>query len=263
MISLVYVSAHDPNSDAAPSTFLSDRPADTYVEHRARRLGTKDSSQSITTLSPPQLAYTSPTISQARVKAPDSPIELSPCEGQDMINDQWSGTLTWSGSGEESDVCASVQATDGVRNPWVYFILGPLLVEDLSLCRQLSVWPSDLRLEIDGTRIHALDFQAWILRHRASVVRIQCAADMGEQDFGKLVKSLREDGRVSHYDSGQACLSQVVRSRLRGWRSKALGSADLFWRHIMMEAYSVPRSSLPTYLSSRSLHWSSRNRRKN
>jgi hypothetical protein len=36
-----------------------------------------------------------------------------------MRNDQWSGTLSWSGEG--SDVCASVQATDGVRDPWVFY----------------------------------------------------------------------------------------------------------------------------------------------
>ena len=137
------------------------------------------------------------------------------------------------------------------------FILEPLLVEDLGLCRQLSVWPSHLRLEIVATGIHALDFQAWILKHRASVVRIQCAADMGEQDFGKLVKSLRDDGRVSHHGSCQACLSQIGRSRSCGL--KALRSAVSFWHHFM-GAYSVPRSSLLTYPSFRALHRSSRNR---
>jgi len=107
--------AHDPNSDVAPSTVLSKRPADATVEHRARRLKTEDLSQSITALSPLQLVYTPPTISQARVKAIDSPSESSPCAGQDMMNGQWSGTLIW--LGEESDVRASVQATDGVRDP--------------------------------------------------------------------------------------------------------------------------------------------------
>jgi len=107
--------AHDPNSDVAPSTVLSKRPADTPVERPARRLKTEESSQSITALSPRQLTYTPPTISQALVNAIDSPIEQPPCEGQDMMNDQWSGLLSW--SGEESEVCASVQATDGVRDP--------------------------------------------------------------------------------------------------------------------------------------------------
>ena len=109
--------AHGPNSlaDAAPSTVLSKRPADNSVEHRARRLKTEDSSPSMNTPSPPQLAYTSPTVSQGRVKATDSPIEPSPCEGQDMNNDMWSGTLSW--SREESEVCVSVQATNIVRDP--------------------------------------------------------------------------------------------------------------------------------------------------
>jgi hypothetical protein len=91
------------------------------------------------------------------------------------------------------------------------FYLKPLLVEDLSLCRELSVWPSHLRLEIVGTQIHALDFQAWILKHRASVVRIKCAADTSQQDFGKLVRSLREDARVSHHGS-----PRLVSHRLAG-----------------------------------------------
>ena len=85
-----------------------------------------------------------------------------------------------------------------------FFIVELLLVEDLCLCRQLSVWPPHLRLEIVRTKIRALDFQAWILKFRASVARIQCAADIGKQDFGKLVKSLREDGHVSYHDSRQA-----------------------------------------------------------
>jgi len=93
------------------------------------------------------------------------------------MNGQWSGTLSW--SGEESEVCASVQATDGVRSP------------------QLSAWPPHLRLEVVETRMRTLDFQAWILRYRASVARMQCTAGMDEQGFGELIKSLRKDGRVA------------------------------------------------------------------
>ena len=139
-----------------------------------------------------------------------------------------------------------------------YFIVELLPVESLCLCRNLSVWPRHLQLEIVGTRIRTLDFQAWIFKYRASVARIKCTTGMGEQDFDKLVKSLREDGRVSYYDPRQACLSQINRSRLCGStrRSKALRNVVLFWRHFM-GAYSVPRSSRLTYQSSRMLHWSS------
>ena len=140
-----------------------------------------------------------------------------------------------------------------------YFIVELLLIEDLlCLCRQLSAWPPHLRLEVVETRMRALDFQAWILRYRVSVARMQCTAGMGEQEFGELIKSLREDGRVRHHDSRRACLSQIGRSRLCGSarRSKAPRNAVLFWRHFM-GAYSVPRSSLLTYPSFRRLHRSS------
>ena len=69
--------------------------------------------------------------------------------------------------------------------------------------------------------MRALDFQAWIFKHRASVVRIQCIAGMGEQDFDKLVTSLRDDAHVSHYDSHQA-----VPHRLAG-RDCAVGDRKL------------------------------------
>ena len=138
-----------------------------------------------------------------------------------------------------------------------------LLVEDLCLRRRILEWPQHLRLEIAGTRMHALDFQAWIFKSRASVVRMQSTSGIGKQDFAELVKSLREGGRVSHYDSRQSCLSQIGRSQLCGStrRSKALRNAVSFWRHFM-GAYSVPRSSLLTSPSFRILRWSNSNSRR-
>ena len=72
-------------------------------------------------------------------------------------------------------------------------LVGYLLVR---LNRMLSMWPTHLRLEIFAIGVHTLAMQAWILEHRAPVVRIQCAPDTDDHDFGELIKSLREHQSV-------------------------------------------------------------------
>jgi hypothetical protein len=199
-----------------PSTALVKRPADSDppAEHPPQRFRIEDTSQPSTTsplaLADPlnlpcssSLSYTSPTVSQA--KASDSPPQSPPHEVQDVMDDQWSGVLFWSYG--ESDVCASVVATDRIRNPCVYSPAELLLGEDLSLYRRPSIWPTVLRLEIFEAGTSALDIQAWIHRHKAPLARIQCASEMHSQDFGELVRSLREGKCVSRHDSCQACLT--------------------------------------------------------
>jgi len=122
------------------------------------------------------MSYTSPTF--FHVETPGSPTQLPVHGVQEAEDDRWSGMLFWSRG--ESDVCASVQATDGVRDPG------------------LSMWPPYLRLEIVAAGIRTLDIQAWLLKHKASVARIQCAPDnMDNHEFGELVMSLRERKSVA------------------------------------------------------------------
>lgn len=102
----------------------------------------------------------------------------------------------WSRGG--SDVSASVQATDGVHDPYAHPPLEILLVEYLlvRLNRMFSTWPTHLRLEIMETGMHTLDFHAWLVRHRCPVARIRCAPDTDNHDLDELNKSLRELGSV-------------------------------------------------------------------
>ena len=111
---------------------------------------------------------------------------------QDITNDRWSGRLIWSRG--ETDVSASVQATDTVSDPCAHFLVEILLVDDLlvRLNRMLSTWPTHLRLEIIATGLHTLGIQEWLLQHRAPVARIQCAPEMDNHDLGELINLLRE-----------------------------------------------------------------------
>lgn len=172
--------------------------------------------------------------------------------------------LIWS-RGEE-DVCASVQATDGVRDPCGTFLVEILLSENLlvRLNRGLSMWPPYLRLEIVATGMRTLDIQAWLLEHKAPVARIRCAPDsMDNHEFGELVASLRERKSVRR-SSGphRVCPSRIGRSRLcdgRAQKKARPSAAALFWRRFM-GLCSVQYSSTLTYLSSRWRHKLSRTR---
>ena len=105
--------------------------------------------------------------------------------------------------------CLRVDSSNrlGSQSVRIYFLLELLLVEDLGLCRMPTTWPKDLRLEIIEAGIGALDVQTWILHHKAPVARIRWTPKIGNQDFGELVKSLREGKCVSRHDSCQACLT--------------------------------------------------------
>jgi hypothetical protein len=214
-------------------------------------------------LGTPPLSYSSPPVS--RVKAPDSPTQSPASEVKNMMNDRWPGMLYWSCG--ESVVCASILATDWVRNPCVHLLLELLLVEDLRLCRRPTTWPRDLRLEIIEAGIGALDIQTWILHHKAPLARIRSTPKIGKQDFGELVKTMRKGRHVSRHDSPQACLSRIGRSELCVGRSKpkVLPSRALFWSRFM-KLYSVWHSRPLTYLSfrkpARRLHSRSHNKRR-
>jgi len=170
-------------------------------------------------LGTPPLSYSSPPVS--RVKAPDSPTQSPASEVKNMMNDRWPGMLYWSCG--ESVVCASILATDWVRNPCVHLLLELLLVEDLRLCRRPTTWPRDLRVEIVEAGIGALDIQTWILHHKAPLARIRSTPKIGKQDFGELVKSLRERQCVSRHDSHQAYLTHWQVGIVR-WETETEGA---------------------------------------
>ena len=109
--------------------------------------------------------------------------------------------LTWPRG--ESEVSASVQATDTVHDPCAHFFVEVLPVDDLLLPvnRMLSTWPPHLRLEIIATGVHTLGIQAWLLQHRAPVARIQCAPGMDNHDLGELINTLREHKSVGRSGS--------------------------------------------------------------
>jgi hypothetical protein len=136
------------------------------------------------------MSSTSSTVSH--VETPDLLTQPSVHGVQDITNDRWSGMLIWPRG--ESEVSASVQATDTVLDPCAHFLVEILPIDNLlvRLNRMLSTWPTHLRLEIIATGVHTLDIQALLFQHRAPVARIQCAPEMDNRDLDELINSLRE-----------------------------------------------------------------------
>jgi hypothetical protein len=117
MISLATECAHGPTSGSTSSIALGKRPrsTDTSVEPRSRSWGTEASPQS----TPAPLLTGSPVAASA--PAPDSPPNPPAREIQAAVVGSWSGLLIWQRGG--SEVHTRVQATDLIRDPYVYFLL--------------------------------------------------------------------------------------------------------------------------------------------
>ena len=191
----------------------------------------------------PPPPYASPTVPRAlRV---DSTTQSPVPDAQHIMDDQpvWSGKLIWYCGGLEVE--APVQATNPIRDLCVHFFIGLPLAGDLScLYRRISMWPTDLRLEIIEAEMSSLDFQALLHNNKAPVGRLQSPPGIENYNFGELIKTLRKGKSVSRYDSGQACPSRIGRSRfpvLGGRprsRTKALASRASFW-HRLAKVYSA------------------------
>lgn len=59
-----------------------------------------------------------------------------------------------------------------------------------------SLWPENLRLDINPVGIGTIDIQKWIHTNHAPVSRIKCASEQDNRDFIDLVESLRNCGGV-------------------------------------------------------------------
>ena len=121
---------------------------------------------------------------------------ITPGAFDGIVGDSWTGTLWWQREREGPWSHVRAVATDGVRNPCVYFFVRCKLMEDSHLCRMFSKWPSLLQIQFTETVIPFLDIQAWILKTRAPVARIKGNREDSHQ-FDDLVKLVRSGGSVS------------------------------------------------------------------
>jgi hypothetical protein len=131
-----------------------------------------------------------------------------------MEGDQprWSGKLIWSRGG--SEVYATVQATDSIRDPCVHFLTGLLIVRNLlCLCRGTSNWPAALQLGIVEAGISILDVQAWAQKYKTPVARVECLPGMDSHHFDELVEILRRGRCVSHRDAPSNLSSHALAGR--------------------------------------------------
>jgi hypothetical protein len=60
-----------------------------------------------------------------------------------------------------------------------------------------SLWPTNLRLDINPVGISTVDIQKWIHNNHALVSRIKCPSGPDKPDFIDFVESLRNCGGVS------------------------------------------------------------------
>jgi hypothetical protein len=82
---------------------------------------------------------------------------------------------------------AQVLVTDQIRNSYVQYI-PRFPIEGLRLCRMASLWPTDLRLEIDPVGISTVDIQRWIHKNKSPVARIKCASRTERRAFDDLIE---------------------------------------------------------------------------
>jgi hypothetical protein len=112
-------------------------------------------------------------------------------------------------------------------------------VEDLRLYRMASLWPTDLRLEIDPVEIGTVDIQRWIHKNKAPVVRIKCASRTERRAFDDLIESLRNCGGVSLRNAPASPPSHALDStQLQGGRSETVTGRDFSSRRLAL-AYCV------------------------
>jgi hypothetical protein len=77
----------------------------------------------------------------------------------------------------------------------------------------VSLWPTNLRLDINPMRIGTVDIQKWIHKNHALVSRIKCASGPDNRDFIDLVELLRNCGGVSPRKVSSDSLSHAVTVR--------------------------------------------------
>jgi len=113
-----------------------------------------------------------------------------------IVDNGWTGTLCW--RHERDGPLSHVQAvaTDGVRNPCVYSFVRCKPIEYSNLRRMFSIWPTLLQIQFTKTVVPFLDIQAWLLKTKAPVARIEGKPGDSHQ-FDDLVELLRSSGSVS------------------------------------------------------------------